>query len=80
MTGEEEALNYSQVNLWSVAETDSKVAQKEAHLLTLLSSTIYTKVNAITLQLVAVEQLHWSGLPEDSSVLKIKLEAAQCNR
>jgi hypothetical protein len=49
LTGEEEALNYSQVNLWSVAETDSKVAQKEAHLLTLLSSTIYTKVNAITL-------------------------------
>jgi hypothetical protein len=49
LTGEEEALNYSQLNLWSVAETDSKIAQKEAHLLTLLSSTIYTKVNAITL-------------------------------
>jgi hypothetical protein len=49
LTGEEEEMNYSQVNPWSVAETNSKVVQKATHLPALLSSTIYTNVNAITL-------------------------------
>ena len=42
--------DYSQVNPCSVAETDSTVAQREPHTLCLLSRTIYTKVNAITLK------------------------------
>ncbi len=41
---------HSQVNPWSVFETRSTVAKLAIHTLCRLSGTIYTEVNAITLQ------------------------------